>query len=494
MLTRKDLLQAHRLGTQRAGLALISGEPDDPERPLRRMSVATFASIMVAVLIGAGFGVFGLVRPGGATGLQEPGMLIVVKESGARYIWCEQNKLCPVTNYASARLLAGADDKHRRTVSRNSIADFPRGPLIGIPGAPDTVPEPDNLVATPWSVCVRSSQDETAGAVSSVTLQVGRGVGGQQIGEGQAALVQTASQGSGPQAWLIWRNKRMQVPSYALATLNATPAPVSPAWINAIPLGPAFAAPNIPGLGKEVNGPQLSGRVGELYKLETASGTGYYVLLEDGLAQVTQIQKELLLANPLIKQEAYLNGQVQEKLIDAASTLTQNRSSQQLLNEDLNGKPPSTVSYDGTNPLCVVYDDPKGNLPPKLTLGGSLSTAARSGAGGVNLVFDPPGGAAVAGLVPGPGRADSVTTFFLVTEGRRFALASPDAAKSLGYQLPQDAAPVPADVLGLIPLGPALDPAVAQRSVGSAATAPPNVAPSAPSSGTSSGPSVQPTN
>ena len=40
MQSRRDLFQAHRLMTQRASLALLRGEPDVPDQPLRRLNVA----------------------------------------------------------------------------------------------------------------------------------------------------------------------------------------------------------------------------------------------------------------------------------------------------------------------------------------------------------------------------------------------------------------------------------------------------------------------
>ena len=51
MQSRKDLFQAHRLMTQRASLALLRGEPDIPDQPLRRLNVATFSGVLVAVIV-----------------------------------------------------------------------------------------------------------------------------------------------------------------------------------------------------------------------------------------------------------------------------------------------------------------------------------------------------------------------------------------------------------------------------------------------------------
>ncbi|MCW2900793.1 MAG: hypothetical protein JWO67_3058 [Streptosporangiaceae bacterium] len=461
MQTRKDLLQAHRLMTQRASQALILGEPDHPEQPLRRVSIATFSGIMVAVLIAAGAGIFGIIRPGGAKGLEQAGMLIVEKETGARYVWCESGKLCPVANYVSARLLAGADDKTRRTVSRDSLSKFQRGPLIGIPGAPDTLPDPKKLVKTPWTVCVRAVNSGFAGRTSLVTLLAGRSVGGQPIRDDQAIVVQADDH----QAWLLWRSKRLRVPQYAVTGLTPSAPQVAGKWLNALPAGPDYTAPPVPGRGGSARGPQGNARIGQIFTVDQASGGASYVLLSDGLARISELQKQLLRADPGSRQ-AYGNQPVNPIPVDPASVNGTRMSATNLWNSDLPEQTPTVVQYTDTSPLCAVYDDPSGNSGARLTNGGTLPPAAGAPApaGADQFVF-PPGGAALAGLVPSPGKADAVSTYYLVAEGRRFAFQSAEAAGKLGYQLPANAAKVPAGVLDLIPLGPVLDANAANQQV-----------------------------
>jgi type VII secretion protein EccB len=460
MQTRKDLLQAHRLMTQRASQALILGEPDHPEQPLRRVSIATFAGVMVAVLIAAGAGILGVIRPGGATGLRQAGMLIVEKETGARYVWCDNGKLCPVANYVSARLLAGADDKTRRTVSRDSLTEFQRGPLIGIPGAPDTLPDPKKLVKTPWNVCVRAATSGFAGRTSMVTLLAGRAVGGQPIRDDEAIVVQ-----SDGQAWMLWRNKRLRVPAYAVAGLTQSAPQVAGKWLNALAAGPDYTAPPIPGRGRSVPGPRGQARVGQIFTVDAASGGASYVMLSDGLARISELQKQLLRSDPGSRQ-AYGNHAVDAISVDPASVSATRASTTNLWNSGLPQQPPKAVQYTDTSPLCAVYADPTGNTDARLTVGGSLPAAPTSQAptGADQFVF-PPGGAAVVGLVPGPGKAAAVSTYYLVAEGHRFAFQSTEVAGKLGYQLPGNAAKVPAGVLDLIPMGPVLDANAAGQQV-----------------------------
>ncbi|WP_242909075.1 type VII secretion protein EccB [Actinomadura terrae] len=455
MQTRKDLLQAHRLMSQRASLALVSGEPDNPELPLRRMNISAFSGIMIGILLMAAFGIFGVIRPGGATGLEKAGMLLVEKETGARYVWCESGKLCPVANYVSARLVAGTDAKSRRTVSTNSLTKYERGPAIGIPGAPNTLPDAKKLTQAPWAVCVRASESTSFGRQSLVTLTAGRKVGGTALRPDQAVVVKADGQN-----WLLWRNTRMRMPPYALTTLGASATPIAGKWLNSVTQGPDFAAPQIQGLGRPVAGPLGPARVGQIFGVDTASGSSSsFVLLADGLAPISALQRDLLVADPQTRQ-AYGNQPVRPLPVDAGRVNSTRQSARSVRDQHLEGKAPSIVAYRETSPLCAVYADPSGNSDATLTLDGNLPAppAAAQPNGADQLAF-PPGSAALAGRVPSPGKANEVSTYYLVAEGKRFPIKDNETAEKLGYSLPGDASKVPAGVLDLIAQGPVLDPA-----------------------------------
>src|SRR5215475_483997 len=106
MQSKKDQLQAHNFVVGRLRSALLRGDADAIETPTRRFSAAGFAGLLVGALLVAGFGVWGLIFPGGNRGWQAPGTIIVEKETGTRYLYLG-GTLRPVLNLASARLLAG---------------------------------------------------------------------------------------------------------------------------------------------------------------------------------------------------------------------------------------------------------------------------------------------------------------------------------------------------------------------------------------------------
>ena len=126
MQRRRALFPAHRLMTQRAALALLRGEPDIPDQPLRRLNVAAFSGVLGAVIVAALFGIWGLRGHGGSQRQQQPGTLVIDKQTGTPYVFCQGGKLCPVLNYASARLALQTSSVNLQTVSQASLTKFAR--------------------------------------------------------------------------------------------------------------------------------------------------------------------------------------------------------------------------------------------------------------------------------------------------------------------------------------------------------------------------------
>jgi type VII secretion protein EccB len=469
--TRKDLLQAHRLMTRRAALALLQAEPDPPDQPLRRLNVGVFSSVLVAGIVAAVFGIWGLVAPGQAGGLTAPDTLLIDKASGTPYIPCQHGKLCPVLNYASARLALGTATPNQRAVTQASLAHYPRGPEIGIPGLPNP-PDPSLLVGGPWSVCVQTEYSAATLASHAVTTLVGgQRVGGQPM-SGHDALVVAA----GGEDWLVWNGERMLIPpaqhAGILTALNfvQTAEQVPLSWLNAFSRGPNFAPPAITGFGKPVPRGPAGGpaRLGQVFTTSPGARQ-FYVLTRQGLAPVTDTEARLLDAIP---------GQVPQGTVTTAQAANHRGS----LSPD--GMPltmpiPVNRNVSPRAPLCVVYSGPArtGPLGGQVTVGGRVpANGLALGGRPVNQIAMKPGSAALAAVVPAlpsvssvspaaPSGRPDVTSYFLITGGVRYGLAAPAVATMLGYNLASEQTLVPANVVALIPLGPAFDPAAARNRV-----------------------------
>jgi hypothetical protein len=215
MQNRKDLLQAHRLMTQRAALALLCGEPDSPNQPLRRLNVGTLAGILVAAVVAAVIAVIGFLAPGTVTvsGLTQPGTLVIDKDTATAYVPCENGKLCPAVNYASALLALDTASVDHVAVSQASIAKYPIGPTIGISGLPADLPLAASLVKGPWSVCASGLSSTLVGGVS---------VGGTRVGSGDAVLVVDPQDA----VWVVWHGERLLIADRVVAALFGNAQPV----------------------------------------------------------------------------------------------------------------------------------------------------------------------------------------------------------------------------------------------------------------------------
>ncbi|MGH3155629.1 MAG: type VII secretion protein EccB, partial [Streptosporangiaceae bacterium] len=426
------------------------------------------------VMVAAVFGIWGLIDPGGAQGLDTPGTLIIDSQSATSYIWCDHGKLCPVVNYASARLALNTDTPNQRTVSQASLASYPRGPLIGIPGLPQPLPDPSMLTGSPWSVCVRAVASAATGQQHTVTTLVGgHSVGGRAVRGGKALVVQ--ANGSD---WLIWDGQRLAIPAatqrnvmFALGT-SQQPETMPLAWLNAFPEGSNFAAPVIPGYGRPVTAPQggRPAKVGQVFAISGEAGAAarYDVMLSDGkLAAITQTQARLLDAAP---------GQVPQGQVNPSVAAGDSAPAG---SEPTGGLPttmPQVIGYAPATPLCVVYTSTATVAPsgPQVTVGGTVpsATMATNGTDGVDQIALPPGTAALVGVLAGTqsgsagsGQSPLVSSYFLITGGLRYGLASPSVAGVLGYTLPGQRTLLPAGVAELIPPGPAFDPSKAERQV-----------------------------
>ncbi|HET6500287.1 MAG TPA: type VII secretion protein EccB [Amycolatopsis sp.] len=432
MQTRRDHVQAYKFFTGRLSAALVAGDPGTADVPLRRSGLGTGFGVAVAVLLCVGFAVYGLISPGGATTWQAPGSIVVEKETGNRYLYLN-GTLFPTRNTASAMLFYGNGDGHVVDVSRNSLAGVPHGPEVGIPGAPDTIPQGSALLPGAWSLCATPGSSP-----AGLTVSLGSDLpSGPSAAAGWRVLVS-----SGGSDYVLWQDVAYRIGSpgmlIALGLGDAKAIPVTATWLSALRQGVTIAAPDIPGAGSA--GPSVGGepaQVGQLFVTTVGGGTQYYLLRRDGIAPVGHTVFALLSAE---------SDEPPVRTVSAAA---------------LTGVP---VSAD-TSTLDSLPDFV--DAPAYRPGTGSLCVSQRSSGGAVtagSLVVQQLGGAAAAPLTVAAGRgmyayalpvsANSAPSLFLVTDqGMKFPL-SQQAATAL--QLGADPVGVPGAVLDAMPDGPAL--------------------------------------
>ncbi|MGJ3508244.1 type VII secretion protein EccB [Enemella sp. A6] len=436
MATRKDLLKAHAFVTQRLKAALVSRRPDDAERPLRRLGTGLFASVMIGVLITAGFGVVGLVRGGTSTSWQDKDHVIVNSETGAVFAYLA-GELYPASNITSAKLATGGAELKK--LKSRSLRGFPEQNPIGIEGAPKQLPDPKSMGAYPLRVCSTAPDDKDQ---RFTTLEVGAG----DVPDGNATF---AARDSSGEVYLIVNGRAHPVPTpegssippvLSFLGFNTVVEP-GDRFLNTLPAGSPLEALDIPKFGEQSVRPPNAGstKIGSLFHVEGATTT-YYVLLEDGLAEIAPLESAVLAAEHDIEstpisaaEAARVIGTEQISKPDVPRTLPE---------PDRNVADPSSVA------VCASWPD--ADSEPRLALAvdtPEAGTAASTVQAADVVVMPTLHGALVT--------AESGDTAILVTESKRFGIASDEDRGALGYgELTPER--IPTAILTLIPEG--LDP------------------------------------
>jgi type VII secretion protein EccB len=460
MQSRRDQVQAHRFTLERLSAGMLVTEPDAPETPLSRTSRGILIGTVLGALAAAGFLIFGLVMPGGATGWKHDGTLVVENETGARFLYAG-GALRPVSNYTSVKLLVG-DRLQVQRVSAKSLQGTARGTAVGIAGAPDSLPAAAALLADrAWQVCSGRQQTVTGGTATRTALDVGAATTAPALTRAQGLLVA----GSGKAQYLLWNGLRFRLKNggggaHTLGYGTVQPYPVSDALLNAVPAGPDLAAPKVPGAGKP--GPSLTGRktrIGGLFVVHPAGGTDqYYQLRREGLTPISSTVADLVQAD----------GATAPATLDPA-TVTAHLAGAPAGSDGLPATPPRPATVGDAFAVCVRVT-PRDTSPLTEIV---VAPAGDAGAGGpmaagpgitrpcdsVDVIGVPPGHGTLAEALPAAGYTGAPATYLVTDQGVKYPLPSADAAKNLGYGSVAPAK-IPGSVLALLPAGPTLDPAV----------------------------------
>ena len=457
MATRRDQLQSYQFLTQRVISALVMRETDPAQSPLRRGIGAVFAGIMIMVLVAAGFGVYGILTKVGTSRWKADGSVVVEKESGASFVYFG-GVLHPTLNYASAMLAAGRTSPAVFRVSSESLAGVPRGVMVGIPGAPNSLPGPRGQLKLPWTICAAPDASGSDSGASVVTLAVGVAPSGGRRLDQAGLLVREATTGT---THFVWHGRRYRlqdsrtvVPALFGAVVAA--APVGASWLTTLPSGQDIAPINLADRGS----PSVAvpgRRVGDVLVVPTGSGPQHYLVLGDGLAPITALQQAILAAASEVQPQ-----QVQLSEVTGAKT------SARVLRPGGEIEPPATVpplEQPGPRDLvCAETGD--ADQPPTLWVGPSVTglnaaipSAVGSGSNLADRVFVPPGRVAVVRIMGSP-EAPSGAFGVITYLGVRFPVPSADVLQMLGYS-PTEAVDVPASLAARVPAGPTLDPQAA---------------------------------
>jgi len=419
MATRKDLLKAYGFTSQRLIRAMVDRNPEDMTSPLRRVAMGTFASLMIGVLMFAAFGIVGWLNPGKTSKWQKDKTVVVDKTSGGVYAYLEDT-LYPTYNIASAKLAtAGGPTVAVTTKSLRTVSEL--GATIGIPNAPNQLPDPSAMGGFPVRLCATAPQG-SAGRYTTMEI----GDASVPTPAANPTLVISDDRGG---EYLVHDGVAHRAPktgdrSALMVDLgfNQVVRPGN-AFVRGLPQGSTLDPPTISRLGKT-----SSARVGGVTAIGTvfqvkATVASWYVLLDDGVAPIAGVEARAL---QLISQSKLV-------AVDSAAISAAQASPQQVTAADL----PRDVPQPGqtaTRPdasICATWSEPGG---PRLSVDVTdlpTPTAQAKDPNAADLVKMPP----LAGVLMQPDNvADSAANVSLVTTGMRYGLADADARAALGYR------------------------------------------------------------
>lgn len=154
MATKKDLVEAYAFSRRRLVTAFLSGAPGGREVEPSRPGRTIVGGLALSVLLIAGAAIASVLASRTEEDWNQIG-LVVSRQQAAPYVILEKSsepQLIPVINITSAQLILGAD-LEPTYVDQDVIEDQTPGEPIGIAGAPQTLPRPQQFIETGWTAC-----------------------------------------------------------------------------------------------------------------------------------------------------------------------------------------------------------------------------------------------------------------------------------------------------------------------------------------------------
>ncbi|MEV7674850.1 MULTISPECIES: type VII secretion protein EccB [unclassified Streptomyces] len=341
MASRRDELNAYTFAKKRTVAAFLQPSPSGTEEGAPKPLRAVLPGVIVAALVVAGFGAWGMFKPTAPKGWDAPGTRVIVgKQSTTRYVVLETGKgkdrktlLHPVLNLASARLLLDPDKFQVIQVEDKKLDEGkpPRGPILGIPYAPDRLPSADDAGrAKRWAVCEQPGGGKGAGVQKATFLFAERDLerteGAGRLEDGQVLYVK----GQKGNARFLVDHTGTKYPVKADSTglltalvgLGKEPQPVTDDWLATLKTGDEIDFPHLDGrVGDSagIPGNTLTGtenRIGMVLLAQTGSGPQHYVVLAGKVQPVTPFTAWLLINSP---QTGVLDMDGRATTVDASS-------------------------------------------------------------------------------------------------------------------------------------------------------------------------------
>lgn len=459
--TTKWQVGGYRFLVRRMEHALVRRDVRMLHDPMRSQFRALAVGLVVACLGLAGCAALALLRPQDKIG---DASIIVGKDSGAMFVRLD-DVVHPVLNLASARLIVGQAE-NPTIVKESELAGKQRGSLVGIPGAPSSLPYDVDGAAVGWSVCDTLG---STGAVAGTSVMAGEphyDDGNAPLGDTDAFLWRTPDG-----VFLVYGGVRARIDLAdrsvvrALGLEGETPSDVSSALVNAVPVVPAIVPPVVP-LAGQLPSYEIAGKtIGSVVKVSGVD-VRYYVVLAEGIQSITEATAQLI---------KFADSQGSPEIDSLNPDVLRRAPTADVLAVDTFPSARPTIVDSGAEPVaCVSWlpqAAPDGGPTARVVTSAGRTLPLEESAHPVGLAQADGGGPEADEVYLAPGSGGFVQTtgisptslrrdayFYVADTGVRFGVADGDAAKALGFGA---AAPAPWPIVELLGVGPTLSRAAA---------------------------------
>jgi type VII secretion protein EccB len=289
-VTTRAQVNGYRFLLRRLEHALIRADSRMIHDPMRGQIRSLMVGLVMAVLITGAAGVLAFFKPAPNIGNAQ---ILISKSSGALFVRIG-DRVHPVLNIASARLIVGKPEEPKQ-VDDKWLNQSPRGPMVGIIGAPASIRAADNVQMSSWTVCDTATlpnlQRGTGVASLDTAVLANDPVLSDDIRVASPAQMILAEAGGA--TYLIYGGVRApidphdSVVSSALHLQGVRARPISPGLLNSFALVPPITALAIEGVGDTNTALGPTYRVGSIVKTVDSRGEQLYVVLRQGLQPIS---------------------------------------------------------------------------------------------------------------------------------------------------------------------------------------------------------------
>lgn len=315
MASRRDELNAYTFEKKRTVASFLQPSPTGTDEGAPKPLRGFLPGVIVGALILAGFGAWGMFKPQAPKGWDEPGKKVLIgSESTTRYVVLktdDKTQLHPVLNLASAKLLLDHDSFEIVKVAEKELdsGKLPHGPTIGIPYAPDRLPDEQEAgAAKRWAVCEKPGG--RAGTPQRATFVLADREheaveGGDRLRGGEVMYV--TEQGGEREYLVDAEGRKYELAEEARellvrALVNGTPQRVSKEWLATLRTGDPLTFPTLRGnIGQPAGVPDLeddANRVGMVLRAGTADGFEHYLVERERIVRISEFTARLILYSP----------------------------------------------------------------------------------------------------------------------------------------------------------------------------------------------------